>query len=218
MSDKRILLIIGGAVGLAANSLKKSSSRSTTLVFKIIPVAFVGFLMIPIFGGLVGFETVSVDGVLEALEKQASREFLDGAPEASGSTYRTTGVGEPHWLLPATITVVGRPFIWEANSLQVMVQALESSLVLLIIMIKFRTLVGSLKRCIREPYLLFVVVALMLAILALSTLGNFGLLARQRVLIYPFLFFLLIDSRPVIAAQVESVRETATRRLVPARS
>lgn len=208
-----VLFLIGGSVGVAGQILKDSSSMVTAFVLKVAPISILCVLLAPFLLGLVGLDSLSVDAIQEALEQQVSSDFTDS--DGSDSNFSPRGVAEPYWLIPATITVVGRPFVWEANSPQILVQAMETSALLLLLAIKMGTIFSNLKSSVKHPYMLFVIVSIVLLILALSTLGNFGLLARQRAVIYPLLFFLMIDGRQAMYSNTKLMVSRFNRRLRP---
>ena len=57
--------------------------------------------------------------------------------------------------------------------------------------IKFRNIFRNLALAPKNPLLVFAIVFVLLNVIVLSTLGNFGLLSRQRALLFPFLFILI---------------------------
>jgi hypothetical protein len=86
----------------------------------------------------------------------------------------------------AIVTVLFRPFIYEAHNLPAAMAAAEGSLLMLFSVLGIRRLLRSVRTVRRQPYVGAALVFTAVFIVAFSSLGNFGLLARQRIQVYPF--------------------------------
>ncbi|EAP99580.1 hypothetical protein JNB_05390 [Janibacter sp. HTCC2649] len=118
-------------------------------------------------------------------------EATNGQTSQGGSTFTAVPVSSV-WGMPlAVLTVLFRPFVWEAGNAQMIVQSLEC-LFLLGLTVRgwprIRRLPGILRRA---PYVVFCLVFTSAFIWAFSGFGNFGILSRQRVLMIPFFLVLL---------------------------
>ena len=91
----------------------------------------------------------------------------------------------------AFATVLFRPFPWEAHNLPALIQSLDGLFMGALLVWGSRRLWRAVRQLGKEPYLGFVVVFIVMLVLALSTLGNFGLLARQRSTLLPFVLMLV---------------------------
>jgi hypothetical protein len=132
--------------------------------------------------GVQGFDTEGVQGYMETM---SSRSAIGGSKIAATGV-RLTGVPL------ALVNVLMRPFIWEAHNLMVLLSALEIVGFWAIVWYRRRDLVAALRvwrsrRFLRlaVPFILFYTIALGLII------ANLGILARQRIFLFPFLFVLL---------------------------
>ena len=99
--------------------------------------------------------------------------------------------------LPAMLaTLLFRPFPWEAGSVQLLAQSLEGFF-LLVLTVRAWPRLRRLPRLMRHnPYVVFCVVYSLAFMWAFAGLGNFGILARQRVLMLPlFLVLLCLPTR-----------------------
>jgi hypothetical protein len=94
-------------------------------------------------------------------------------------------------VLPAAVTVLYRPFIFEAGNIQAVAAAVEGSFLLYVTLARSRPIRAGLRRMRRTPYVAFALVYTGLAIFAFSSIANFGLLVRQRVQLLPFMLVLL---------------------------
>jgi hypothetical protein len=84
-----------------------------------------------------------------------------------------------------------RPFIFEAWNMLALAAALESTLLLVILVWRVRRLVASVRLAAREPFLAFCWIAGLLLSVVLSLGSNFGVMIRQRGMVLPLLFILL---------------------------
>jgi hypothetical protein len=90
----------------------------------------------------------------------------------------------------AVVTVLFRPFVWEANNAQVLVTAFEGILWLGLFWYRRKAFLTRVRLITKDPWIAFLIVYSILMILSLTTIANFGLLARQRLMFLPFLWML----------------------------
>ena len=83
-----------------------------------------------------------------------------------------------------------RPFPWEAHNAQALVTSFEGVL-LVALAWRGRRSLRTLPRRLKESYVLFAVLYSAAFIYAFSSFGNFGILARERVQVLPFVLALL---------------------------
>lgn len=84
-----------------------------------------------------------------------------------------------------------RPFVFEAWNVLALAAALESTLLLVVVVWRLRRLLASARHAVREPFLAFCWIAGLLLAVVLSMGSNFGVMIRQRGMVLPFLFILL---------------------------
>lgn len=89
------------------------------------------------------------------------------------------------------MSVLFRPFLWEANNVPAMITAVEGSLLLLLVAGSLPRLLRLPASIFRMPYVAYCVSFVVMFVIAFSSVGNFGLLARQRTQVFPFLLVLL---------------------------
>jgi hypothetical protein len=96
----------------------------------------------------------------------------------------------------AIVTVLFRPFLFEAHNTGALFAALEGTFLLGLALWRLPWAIAALRSMRRQPYVVFAAAYAGLFILAFSSFANFGLLARERVQLFPlFLVFLSIPSR-----------------------
>ena len=126
------------------------------------------------------------DGFSNVLGESARRTGQGGS-----SFNAPTAIGSPAKLPLAVVTILFRPFPFEAHNAQVAVTALESTLLLCLTVARRRGIWQALRHPRRRPYVAFVVVYSLLFVFAFSSIANFGILARERTQVLPFFLVLL---------------------------
>jgi hypothetical protein len=126
------------------------------------------------------------EGVNSVLAESARRTSGGGSGFQAPST-STSLLGLPY----ATVTILFRPFPFEAHNAQAAVTALESTLLMCLTVARSRTIWRAVRHLRRWPYVAFVVVYTAGFVVAFASISNFGILARERVQLLPFFFVLL---------------------------
>ena len=96
----------------------------------------------------------------------------------------------------AIFTCLFRPFPWESGKIMILFTSLESMLLLfstLFLLFKLRIL-GFFRIIFSNPYLLFsLVISLLFALVIGFTTYNFGTMARYKIILMPFYYFMLVS-------------------------
>jgi len=136
-----------------------------------------------------------------------------------GSDFVPSVVDSP-WRAPiAAFTVLFRPHLLEAHNTQAQASAVEGTFLLLFALFRFRKGWGSLRTIRRQPYVAFAIVYVGLFIVAFSGMANFGLLARERVQLFPLFlvpFFVLPRGKEAEGTESTSESEGTPPALEPA--
>jgi hypothetical protein len=128
------------------------------------------------------------EGVSSVLTESARRT------STGGSGFTTTSTGTSPASIPfATITILFRPFPFEAHNAQAAITALESTVLLGLTVARRRAVGNALRprQLVRRPYVAFIVVYALGFVVAFASISNFGILARERVQLLPFFLVLL---------------------------
>jgi hypothetical protein len=198
------LAVLLFAALLVAQLFRPTDARSTDILTKTAGVAVLaaaGFVLTSLSAGFLGIDDFSWQAVSESVDT-AGQQASDGG----GSAFEATPVSSPLGFPGAAVTVLFRPFPWEALNIQMLVQALEGVLLLVLLVRAWPRLRHLLTVMRQTPYVTFAVVYTASFIWAFSGFGNFGILARQRVLMLPL--FLVLLALPT----VDVVRQEASRR------
>ena len=157
------------------------------------------------------------DGVTSVLEQNTERTAQ------GGSSFEVPSAGfSPLHLPVATVTILFRPFLVEAHSLQVLITALESTVLLVLTVSRAGAIGRALRGFRRMPYVTFVVLYGLLFTMAFSSIANFGILARERTQLLPFFLVLLavpgagIRRRRTVTPASHATRRVDARQLTRA--
>ncbi len=131
-----------------------------------------------------GLEDLSEEGLQQYYYQRQSMDLK------GGSSFAPSVVLELGAIIAAPVIVLLRPFPWEAHNPQAIITALESMFWLGIFLYRRKIFLQRLRTIAMDPLVAFALVFCAIMILSLTTMGNFGLLARQRVTVLPFLWIL----------------------------
>ncbi len=120
---------------------------------------------------------------------------IQGRTSEGGSSFEPSIVDSPVRAPMAAVTVLFRPFVPEAHNTQSLLAALEGTALLLFCLWRIPWVWAGLTSLRRQPYVVFCLLYSGMFIVAFSSFANFGLLARERVQLYP-LFLVLISIPP----------------------
>lgn len=196
-------VLIGAA--LASNWLTTRQLRTPADVARLIVVAVLSLAIGLAALDRFGVEQVDLEGVQEFMEHRA------GLTAKGGSAIATSGglVNIPM----AFVNILVRPFPWEAHHVLALVSSLE--------MIAFWFLVWRRRAVLRQALVgwrknRLLTFSLVYAVGYVLMIGlvfqNLGIIARQRVLVFPFLFVLL-EAAPDVDHR--SVQPSDARHLLP---
>ena len=192
------------AAGLIASRDWTNQLRGAAAILK--PVAFIVLTTLILGGsyysvigplqkyGIFGETASPVQGLLNvAVERHVG---LSSDPSAAGSSLKArietpTTLEALKYLPEALLTFLFRPHIFEAHNMLAMVAALDSTGLLLIVLWRFRHLLGVLRHIRTRPLVLFALLCFTLFTAGLSFEANFGAIVRHRIMVMPFLFMLL---------------------------
>jgi hypothetical protein len=132
-----------------------------------------------------------VDQVLTRTQTQSSQ---GGSEFDGGGTRAYTPAEFPI----ALTTVLFRPYPWEASNPQMLVAAVEGTVLLGVAVTSWRRLARLPGLFFRTPFLAYCVAYIIMFVIAFSSIGNFGIMTRQRTQVFPFVVVLLCLPLPRI--------------------
>jgi hypothetical protein len=133
-----------------------------------------------------GLNLESANQVLDEVARRTSKD---------GSDFTPPDTATPAGFVVGVVTVVLRPFLWEARGAQLLT-ALESLVLLGVAVVAIsRRWSGGWPRALWQQWCRFSLAYVLVFAWAFSVVGNFGILARQRSLMFPMLFVLIAATR-----------------------
>lgn len=132
----------------------------------------------------------------ERLEVTASLQGAAAMTGQGGSSFETTPASTPLDLPWGIVTVLYRPFPFEAHNLQTLITGAEGSLLLVLTVLSVPRLRGVLGYMRRRPYVAYALVYILLFCYVFASFQNFGILARERVMVFPLVVVLLALPKP----------------------
>ncbi|MGH2572279.1 MAG: hypothetical protein ACRDGU_02125 [Actinomycetota bacterium] len=140
-------------------------------------------------------------GVTTALSQTTERTAQ------GGSAFVPSILDSPGRAPVAVATVLFRPLLVEAHNSQSLAAALEVTFLLFLSLVRWRSFFSALQTMREQPYLAFSIAYTGMMILALSSIANFGILARQRIQLLP-VFLVLLCLKPPIAREPDAANTT----------
>jgi hypothetical protein len=194
------------AAGFAGYIFRPAGPRATALS-PIAKVVGVGVLLVV---SIVAMQRVATFFQIDQINAQSVDQVLANTEDRTsegGSAFQADRARGPLALPGAAVQVLVRPFPWEVHNVQGLATSLEGVL-LVVIAVRSRRSILALPRQISRSYVIFATLYAGFFIYAFSTFGNFGIIARERVQVLPFVIALLC--LPVAATSPSNRRARAT--------
>lgn len=187
-------------VGLVAAYLVRRPTKRTVLG----PVTRGLAVVLLLAGGAVVARSVEsffkVDDLTPAAVEQVLSRTEDRSTKGEAS-YDPVDISSGVGLVLAPVTVLFRPFPNEAHNLEALLASAEGTIVFGLVLLNLRRLAAAARLARGTPYLVMAAFYVSMFVFAFSSMGNFGILARQRVQVLPFLFVFL--ALPAVVRRAE---------------
>ncbi len=188
-----VAALLVGALAIAA-VFRKSRSGERFSRRRIIAIVAIGSVLvatafvvaaqfkIDFSSGLAASE--GIDRVISNVEDNTS---------GGGSGVQGAAISSPLEFPAGFVKVLFRPFPTEADTLQVMATSFEGMLLLGLILWRLIPIVRNFRRIREYPYVFYSFIFTIGFVIAFSAFNNFGLLARQRSQVMPFLLAVVLS-------------------------
>jgi hypothetical protein len=205
MVRPHVAAMLALGVAVAVGLMLVRSRSGTSLARRIVSVAALGVLGLFLLGSSERFlqeRRVDTDAGVNVALTEVERRTAQGGSEFSATLVESVGQ-----LPTAAVTVTFRPFPFEANNFQALLTSLESAALLALFVVRVRWVLSAVRSVFRQPYVALAIVFIVAFVIAYSSISNFGILARQRTQVLPFLLVLLAvppkrqADEPVLPAQ-----------------
>ena len=164
------------------------------------PVAKVLGIVVLVAGGLLLLDRVEEFLGVQSLDTEGQEAAFEETTEASdggGSSFKSVPPTSPGRFAWSIVTVLFRPFPYEAGNLQALTASAESMLLLVMGFFALPRMLSLLSNIRRKTYPLLSIVYILVFCYAFASISNFGILTRQRVQVLPFILVLLCLPRPL---------------------
>ena len=195
--------VLAGAGLSVAYVLRKRPQRVSALgpLRTVLTVAVLGVMVmlmlqqVSTFFGTTGTGGDSVSQVLSETSRRTSQggSVIDQATADDDSPQFSLN---PAGLPVAVVSVLFRPFPFEASNVQNLVQSVECFALLVMFVRSWPRLVRLPRLFVSHSYVAFTTVYTLLFCWAFSTINNMGILSRERVQVLPLVLVLLAVPRP----------------------
>lgn len=195
---------------MIAYMLRRKSWRESKLgpvgkVVGIVVLMGVGAVVVAKAASFFEVDSVSTGSVTEVLD------YTDQQSGQGGSEFEAVRVKSPTEFPAAVLAVLFRPYPWEANSAQALIASAEGTMLLILGAAAVTRLMRLPKYIFQVPYVAYVVSYTIMFVIAFSSIGNFGILTRQRTQVLPLVVVLLVlpYEQPLAADPTPTVEERA---------
>jgi len=208
------MLAIALAFPLVLTSpLRAGATTPIVRVFGAGVAILVCWLVITKAGTFLAFEELTVEETLQTYELFQARAARGGA------AFTPPSVTDPLGVPLAMVTILFRPFPWEAHRFAALILSFEGLLLMGLSVWRLRNFTKTILSVRSDPYALFIVAYAILFVVVYTAIGNFSILGRQRLMMLPLLFMLLAcpRGRTQVIQPPLPASDVSLQRMVPAR-
>jgi hypothetical protein len=184
-----VIIALAFILGFFLPGLGKRPVRLATFVIVLLAVVGLAWLVLPRIASYIGLEELTPQALIDRFQVQT------GLTAQGGSAFQTIDVRNPLSYPWALITLLFRPFPWEAHNALALIQSLEGILVIGLVVWRIKSLGKAIASSISNSYTRFILIYAVAFTIAFAVVSNFGIIARQRMMLLPF-FFMLVSFAP----------------------
>ena len=179
---------------MVAFLLRKGSTGGKSLIIQG-SILVVGMVLVWSFTqyilNFVGLENLSLEAASEYYDY---RQGTTGDLDEGGSGFKAPSFTSPFFVPMSFVTVLFRPFPWEAHNLGALIQAMDGMLLMALMFWRAPILGKAILHSRSNPYVIFIMVFVTMMVIGLITIANFGTLVRERPMFLPLLMMLLASA------------------------
>jgi hypothetical protein len=175
-------IALAGLIGKPRGDVAKSSLLRIVLFGVLLAV-----------GTYLSTSTAEFFGVPALNNETVNQQLADaeGRTQDAGSAFTPYNMSNPANTPLAFVTVIFRPFPFEASSVVALASSMEGVFLLVLVWKSRSRLLGLFRSMRRRPYSAYCLGTLLMLVYAFSAFSNFGILSRQRTQALPFFLALL---------------------------
>ncbi len=204
-----LALIARAAIDLAQARRGRGLSVSRLAAVALVALAVGGFAGLTVTT-LAALDPITDDASSTSVTDRVTTIFerTEEQTAQGGSNFDTPSIASPlNWPVAAARTLT-RPMLFETRSIAEVLPAIEMTVLLALLAASWRRLVGLPRLVMRQPFLVFVVLSVVTFGVAFSSIGNLGILVRQRSLVLPLMLVVwcLPIASPTSGDRVQAAR------------
>lgn len=180
-----VILAMSFVLAFFLPGLGKRPVHIATFIIVLLVVGALAWLILPQIASYIGLEELSPQGLLDRFQFQAE------LTTQGGSAFQSIDIKNPLSYPWAFITLLFRPFPWEAHNTLALIQSVEGILLLVLVIFRIKSLGKALASTIANSYTRFILIYAIVFTIAFAIVANFGIIARERMMFLPFFFMLL---------------------------
>jgi len=153
---------------------------------------------------------------VKTLQPSSTEEaFLEvqGNTKKGGSEFSPANATNPIGYPQAAVTILFRPFLFEAHTGEQIASALETLGLALLVVVSWRRLLSVPWRLRAQPYVALALAFVLVFFFVFAVISNFGILARERTMVLPFVLALL--SVPALSTNTRAKKPAKAARYAP---
>jgi hypothetical protein len=153
---------------------------------------------------------------VKSLQPSSTEEaFLEvqGNTTQGGSEFSPANAANPIGYPQAAVTILFRPFLFEAHTGEQIATALETLGLALLVVVSWRRLLSVPWRLRAQPYVALSLAFVLVFFFVFAVISNFGILARERTMMLPFVLALL--SVPALSRNTRAKKPVTAARRAP---
>ena len=183
-------LILGIGAALIFRRYRIGAFTPIASIVTIGAIVVLGLFVVTKASSFVGVEELSLSG------GNAAFDDIQRRATGGGAMFEPVNFREPLGVPKAIMTILYRPFPWEAHRGAALVLSMEGVFFLALTVWRFGSIKNALWDARSDPFLIFIFVYSAVCIIAFSSFGNFSIVGRQRLQFLPVFFMLLSYHRP----------------------
>ncbi len=177
--------ILAFALAFFLPGARKKPFHPAIYIIGLIAVGGLAWYLLPQVMTFLNLKELSPNEIIAYLQQ------FQGFSYEGGSAFQAINLNNPLNYLMLPITLLFRPFPWEVYSIQALIGSIEGMLALGLVLWRIKSLGRAIVSSISSSYLRYVLIYIVAFIIIFAAITNFGTLARERVMLYPFFFMFL---------------------------
>jgi hypothetical protein len=190
--------IIAFAIAFILPGGRMKSFRPVTYIIGLLIVGGLAWFLLPQVMSYLNLKEFSTNDVIAYLQN------YQGLSGYGGSAFQAANLNNPLSYLMSLITLLFRPFPWEAHNIQALMESLQGVFLFCLVLWRIKSLGRALASSFSNVYLRYVLIYIVVFVVVFAAITNFGTLVRERVMMYSF-FFMLLAYNPIKIMEKQQV-------------